>query len=108
MMINVYRIVMSQLSAKITKQIVITDPNRIKVFKSNHLCHVYVVHGQLLNSSSVFQIPADNLSTSFQLPSNVQLLVVYVDEPEFNWLKKEVPISAHRELFKSFKVLLMK
>lgn len=59
-----YRVVATQLSAKLTKHLILTDPYRIKS-------------------------PAEAVSTYFQLPLGVQLLHVYLDNKQFVILQKD-------------------
>ncbi|XP_076228177.1 Hermansky-Pudlak syndrome 4 protein isoform X2 [Nomia melanderi] len=58
------KVVATQLSADLTKQIVITDPYRIKA-------------------------PAEKISTEFHLPVGVQLLKVYIEQKQFAKLVQE-------------------
>ncbi|XP_072745778.1 uncharacterized protein Hps4 isoform X1 [Anoplolepis gracilipes] len=58
------KIVSTQLGAELTKQIVITDPYRIKA-------------------------PAERISTEFHLPIGVQLLQVYIERKQFAKLLQE-------------------
>ncbi|XP_017759494.1 PREDICTED: uncharacterized protein LOC108550299 [Eufriesea mexicana] len=58
------KVVATQLSAELTKQIVITDPYRIKA-------------------------PAERISTEFHLPVGVQLLRVYIEQKQFTKLVQE-------------------
>ncbi|CAK9809741.1 BLOC-3 complex member HPS4 [Anthophora plagiata] len=58
------KVVATQLSAELTKQIVITDPYRIKA-------------------------PAERISTEFHLPVGVQLLRVYIEHKQFTKLVQE-------------------
>ncbi|XP_076288693.1 Hermansky-Pudlak syndrome 4 protein isoform X3 [Lasioglossum baleicum] len=58
------KIVATQLNADLTKQIVITDPYRIKA-------------------------PAERVSTEFHLPVGVQLLRVYIEQKQFAKLMQE-------------------
>ncbi|XP_043787655.1 uncharacterized protein LOC122712241 isoform X2 [Apis laboriosa] len=58
------KVVATQLSAELTKQIVITDPYRIKA-------------------------PAERISTEFHLPVGVQLLQVYIEQKQFIKLTQE-------------------
>ncbi|XP_012540121.1 uncharacterized protein LOC105838818 isoform X2 [Monomorium pharaonis] len=58
------KIVSTQLGADLTKQIVITDPYRIKA-------------------------PAERISTEFHLPIGVQLLQVYIERKQFTKLMQE-------------------
>lgn len=56
--------VATQLNAKLTKHLVLTDPYRIKS-------------------------PAEVVSTDFQLPLGVQLLYVYIDNKQFMILQRD-------------------
>ncbi|XP_017880807.1 uncharacterized protein LOC108625361 isoform X2 [Ceratina calcarata] len=58
------KVVATQLSAEVTKQIVITDPYRIKA-------------------------PADRIPTEFHLPVGVQLFRVYIEQKQFTKLTQE-------------------
>ncbi|XP_067213318.1 uncharacterized protein HPS4 isoform X2 [Linepithema humile] len=58
------KVVSTQLDADLTKQIVITDPYRIKA-------------------------PAERISTEFHLPIGVQLLQVYIERKQFTKLMQE-------------------
>ncbi|XP_034230532.1 Hermansky-Pudlak syndrome 4 protein homolog isoform X2 [Thrips palmi] len=58
------KIIASQLSAKITKQLVLSDPYRIKS-------------------------PGTNLDVSFQLPAGAQLLQVFIPQREFHSLARD-------------------
>ncbi|XP_078045758.1 Hermansky-Pudlak syndrome 4 protein isoform X2 [Augochlora pura] len=58
------KVVATQLSADLTKQIVITDPYRIKA-------------------------PAERISTEFHLPVGVQLLRVYIEQKQYAKLMQE-------------------
>ncbi|KAK9503665.1 hypothetical protein O3M35_010179 [Rhynocoris fuscipes] len=58
------KVVATQLISELTKQLVVTDPYRIK-------------------------LPAENVSTPFHLPVGVQLLNVYVDSREVKRLREE-------------------
>lgn len=60
----IYRVVATQLSAKLTKHLVLTDPYRIKS-------------------------PAEAVSTDFQLPLGIQLLYVYLDSKQFMDLQSD-------------------
>ncbi|XP_014261956.1 uncharacterized protein LOC106674035 isoform X2 [Cimex lectularius] len=59
------KVVATQLNHSLTKQLVVTDPYRIK-------------------------LPAQNLETPFHLPLGVQLLVIYVEASEVRRLREEV------------------
>lgn len=58
------RVVATQLSAKLTKHLVLTDPYRIKS-------------------------PAEAVPVDFSLPLGVQLLYVYLDSKQFSVLRKD-------------------
>lgn len=60
----VVRVVATQLNAKLTKHLVLTDPYRIKS-------------------------PAEVVTVDFQLPLGVQLLYVYLDNKQFSALHKD-------------------
>ncbi|XP_014213898.1 uncharacterized protein LOC106643323 [Copidosoma floridanum] len=62
------KVLASQLSPEMTKQLVITDPYRIKV-------------------------PADNVPTNFHLPVGVQLFRVFVKQQEFSKLIQEANLE---------------
>ena len=64
------KVVATQLSADLTKQIVITDPYRIKA-------------------------PAERISTEFHLPIGVQLLRVYIEQKQFGKLVQEANNERH-------------
>lgn len=102
------RIVSTQLGADLTKQIVITDPYRIKVFvwlnlkikhkvndwiewrvlafiisKIDHFCR------QEIHNSLNLKAPAERIPTEFHLPIGVQLLQVYIERKQFAKLMQE-------------------
>ncbi|XP_066595114.1 uncharacterized protein HPS4, partial [Prorops nasuta] len=68
------KVIATQLSSELTKQIVITDPYRIKA-------------------------PAEKISTEFHLPLGVQLLQVYIDQKQFDDLKREASEARYHSCY---------
>ncbi|XP_065199464.1 uncharacterized protein HPS4 isoform X1 [Planococcus citri] len=69
------KVVMSQLSTDVSKQIVVMDPYRVK-------------------------IPVEHFETSFHLPAGVQLLVVYMEQNNLEVLKEQkLPSVSNRKTF---------
>lgn len=82
------KVVATQLNAELTKQLIITDPYRIKV-----ILVINVIIRVFESECLYLQAPAETVGVGFDLPVGVQLLRVYIERRQLTRLKKEATID---------------